>query len=285
MAFGCHLILTKEKNPLVSVIIPYYNSKEFVNIALNSIFDQSYRPIEIIVIDDCSEIPFCLSGLNDELNVKIIRNLQNFGAGKSRIIGIQNARGRFISFLDCDDIWVPDKLSLQIHYMLDNSLSMSWTGYIFADEMLKYKGSYMPNNASSYLSFITKFFTIGCLTCVYDRKYLTDPSNANLKMRNDYQMWYFLYSQIKNNPNIIASPIRSVTAIHRLHDSSLTANKIKAAFFWWKYLGITNHTFLFRSFCFICYFIFTLKLRLFKQKDLTNEKDLNKVSNYIQKYV
>ena len=273
--------MTKEKNPLISVIVPYYNSKEFINFALNSIFDQSYRPIEIIVIDDCSEIPFCFSGLNDDLNVKIIRNLQNLGAGKSRIIGIQNARGRFISFLDCDDIWLPDKLSLQINYMLDNSLSMSWTGYVFADEKLNFKGTYMPNSSSSYFSFITKYFTIGCLTCVYDREYLTDPSNANLKMRNDYQMWYGLYSQIRNNPKLIASPIKTLTAIHRVHDSSLTANKIKAAFFWWKYLGMTNHSFPFRFFCYICYFIFTLKLRLFKGNDLVDERYLKIVSKNI----
>ena len=85
-------------------------------------------------------------------------------------------------------------------------------------------------------------------------------------MRNDYQMWYCLFSQMRNNPNLLASPIRMVTAIHRVHDSSLTSSKAKAAFFWWKYLGTTNHSFLFKLLCYFCYFIFTIKLRIFKTK-------------------
>ena len=74
--------------------------------------------------------------------------------------------GRFISFLDSDDIWLPDKLSFQINYMLQNTLCLTWSGYIFTNEMLQYKGSYIPNKSSNYFSFITKYFTIGCLTCV-----------------------------------------------------------------------------------------------------------------------
>lgn len=247
--------------------------------AINSILDQCYRPIEIIVIDDCSEVPFRLNEINDEINVKIIRNIKNLGAGNSRISGIRSSKGRFISFLDSDDIWLPDKLSFQINYMLENSLCLSWTGYIFANKVLQYSGSYIPNKSSNYFSFITKYFTIGCLTCVYDRKYLNDPSNAYLKMRNDYQMWFSLFSQLRKNPKLRASPIRKVTAIHRVHDSSLTANKAKAAFFWWKYLGITNHTFLFRLLCYICYFIFTLKLRIFKNKDNSHVQILKKLSS------
>lgn len=267
------------KYPLVSVIIPSYNSDVFLCDTLSSIKNQTYRPIEIVLVDDHSDTPCVSQDLGSGITVKILRNCKNLGAGKSRIKGIISSSGRFISFLDSDDTWMPDKLSFQINYMLENSLCMSWTGYIFANEMLHYKGAYIPNKSSNYFSFITKYFTIGCLTCVYDRKYLNDPSNAYLKMRNDYQMWFSLFSQIRNNPKLCASPIRKVTAIHRVHDSSLTANKAKAAFFWWKYLGTTNHTFLFRLLCYICYFIFTIKLRIFKNKDNSHVQMLNKFTS------
>jgi glycosyltransferase involved in cell wall biosynthesis len=246
--------------------------------ALSSIKEQSYRPIEIILIDDCSETPFFSQNLDDGISFKILRNDKNLGAGNSRIRGIKGSKGRFISFLDADDIWLPDKLSLQINNMLENSLCLSWTGYIFANKLLQYKGSYIPNKSSNYISFISKYFTIGCLTCVYDRKYLNDPSNAYLKMRNDYQMWFSLFSQIRNNPKLRASPIRKVTAIHRIHDSSLTSSKAKAAFFWWKYLSTTNHTILFRLLCYFCYFIFTIKLRVFKNKENSHVQTLKKLT-------
>ena len=104
--------------------------------AINSILDQCYRPIEIIVNDDCSEVPFRLNEMNNEIDIKIIRNTKNLGTGNSHVRGIRSSKGRFISFLESDDIWLLDKLSFQINYMLENSLCMTWTGYIFANEML-----------------------------------------------------------------------------------------------------------------------------------------------------
>jgi glycosyltransferase involved in cell wall biosynthesis len=266
--------LTKKINPLVSVIVPYYNSKEYVYSAINSIFDQTYRSIEIIIIDDCSEEPFEPPDSKSEIKIKIIRNKKNLGAGRSRIKGINVATGRFISFLDSDDIWFSDKVSIQIEFMLKNSRCMCWSGYIYADNDLNYLSSYMPNHFSDYFSFITKFFTIGCLTCIYDRKYLNDPKNANLKLRNDYQMWLHLFTQIKNNPNLKASPINFFTAIHRTHERSLTKSKIKSAYYWWLYLLTSHHSIIFKSFCFLCYFIFTIKLRYFDKGNFNHSSKM-----------
>ena len=91
--------MIKKNIPLVSVIVPYYDSKEHVHSAINSILAQSYPSIEIIIIDDCSEEPFELPDTKVEINIKIIRNEKNLGAGESRIKGIKFATGRFISFL------------------------------------------------------------------------------------------------------------------------------------------------------------------------------------------
>ena len=76
----------------------FYNSKDFIHSAIDSILAQSYRSIEIIIIDDCSEEPFEPPDSKDEINIKIIRNQKNLGAGESRIKGIKFATGRFISF-------------------------------------------------------------------------------------------------------------------------------------------------------------------------------------------
>ncbi|AFZ15633.1 glycosyl transferase family 2 (plasmid) [Crinalium epipsammum PCC 9333] len=104
--------------PLVSVVIPAYNCAKFLPETLDSVFAQTYRPIEVIVVDD---------GSTDH-TVEIVRAYpdvcyfyqENQGVSVARNVAIAAAQGEFIAFLDGDDIWKPDKLSIQITYMLDN---------------------------------------------------------------------------------------------------------------------------------------------------------------------
>jgi glycosyltransferase involved in cell wall biosynthesis len=105
-------------HPLVSVIIPTYNYEKYIAAALDSVFAQTYRPIEVIVVDD---------GSTDK-SAEIISTYpevryfyqSNQGPAIARNVAISNANGEFIAFLDADDQWQPDKLSIQIAYMIDN---------------------------------------------------------------------------------------------------------------------------------------------------------------------
>uniref|UniRef100_B8HPX1 Glycosyl transferase family 2 n=1 Tax=Cyanothece sp. (strain PCC 7425 / ATCC 29141) TaxID=395961 RepID=B8HPX1_CYAP4 len=105
-----------ENHPLVSVIIPLYNYENYIKIALNSVFEQSYRPIEVIVVDD---------GSTDN-SAAIVRTYQdvryyyqtNQSAAVARNNGIAVANGEFIAYLDADDLWHPEKLSIQVSYMV-----------------------------------------------------------------------------------------------------------------------------------------------------------------------
>lgn len=111
---------------LVSVIIPVYNGERFLSAALDSVFAQDYRPIEVIVVDD---------GSTDQ-SVEIVSNYTevhyihqaNQGPGAARNTGIAAARGEFFAFLDADDIWLPKKLSIQISYLLEHPQ----VGYVIA---------------------------------------------------------------------------------------------------------------------------------------------------------
>ncbi len=104
--------------PLVTVVIPVYNSAKFLAAALDSVFAQTYRPIEVIVVDD---------GSTDN-SAEIVRDYpkvqyfyqSNQGVSVARNVAIAAAKGEFIAFLDADDLWKPEKLSLQIAYMLEN---------------------------------------------------------------------------------------------------------------------------------------------------------------------
>jgi glycosyltransferase involved in cell wall biosynthesis len=103
------------KQELVSVIVPVYNGAQYLEAAITSIFAQDYRSIEVIVVDDGS--------IDDSAQVaksfKDIRYMfqQNSGPAAARNSGINSANGDFIAFLDSDDLWMPDKLSLQTNYL------------------------------------------------------------------------------------------------------------------------------------------------------------------------
>ncbi len=104
--------------PLVSVVVPVYNGARFLTFALQSVFDQDYRPLEVIVVDDGS--------IDDSVN--IARSFQevryvhqsNQGASAARNAGVAAAQGELIAFLDADDIWTANKLSVQTHHLLEH---------------------------------------------------------------------------------------------------------------------------------------------------------------------
>ena len=107
-----------EQHPLVSVIIPVYNGARYLRAALESVFAQTYRPFEVIVVDDGStdDSGAIAQGFPD---VHYIREA-NQGVAAARNKGIEAARGEFFAFLDQDDLWTPEKLKLQIKYLLSN---------------------------------------------------------------------------------------------------------------------------------------------------------------------
>jgi teichuronic acid biosynthesis glycosyltransferase TuaG len=105
---------------LVSVIIPYYRKKEYFEKTLNSILTQSHKKIEIIIIYDdtnLQELTFLKKITKKDKRISIIINKKNLGAGHSRNIGINASKGKFIAFIDADDIWRKDKIYQQLKFM------------------------------------------------------------------------------------------------------------------------------------------------------------------------
>jgi glycosyltransferase involved in cell wall biosynthesis len=109
--------MTEEK-PLVSVVIPVYNGARYLREALESVFAQTYRPFEVIVVDDGSVDDSSLIA-QSFLEVRYIRQA-NQGVAAARNNAIDTARGQFLAFLDQDDLWTPEKLRLQIGHLLSH---------------------------------------------------------------------------------------------------------------------------------------------------------------------
>lgn len=107
-------------SPFFTVVIPVFNRKTFISEALETVREQSYKNYEIIVVDDGSTDGTC-NILKNETNITVIFNIKNYGVSYSRNQGIKAASGKYIAFLDSDDLWEKDKLEKQFKYLEDHS--------------------------------------------------------------------------------------------------------------------------------------------------------------------
>lgn len=102
-------------NNLVSVIIPIHNRFSLVEETIDTVFHQTYRPIEMIIVDDCSDEPYIPQRSSEPgFEVILLRHNENKGPGASRETGRQAASGDFIAYLDSDDLWHPEKINKQV---------------------------------------------------------------------------------------------------------------------------------------------------------------------------
>lgn len=126
---------------LVSIIMPSYNTAQYIEKTIESVMEQTYTNWELIIVDDCSSdnTEKIVKGIKDE-RIKFFKNERNSGAAISRNRALQLAKGRWIAFLDSDDIWVPEKLEKQIAFMEDNNIAFSYTNYEIIDESGKEQG-------------------------------------------------------------------------------------------------------------------------------------------------
>ncbi len=177
--------------PLVSIIMPTYNSFEFVLRSAYSVINQSYKSWELIIVDDCST-DGTLELLNKEFQgeekVTIISNNENKGAAFSRNVAIKRAQGRFIAFLDSDDYWYANKLSIQIEYMLDRDIALSFSAYNVVDASNNMKRTVCVPNVVTYNDLLNTC-VIGCLTAVYDTHVFGKSYMPDIRKRQDYALW------------------------------------------------------------------------------------------------
>ena len=179
-------------NDLVSVIMPSYNCGEYVEETIRSVQAQTYQNWEIIFFDDCSSDDTMkrVSSMGAEDNrIRVFQNNENNGAAVSRNKALREAKGRWIAFLDSDDIWEPTKLEKQIKFMEENDYVFSYTGYQEIDEHSQLKGVKVSGPKHVTRAGMYAFCWPGCLTVMYDREKIGLIQIADIKKNNDYAMW------------------------------------------------------------------------------------------------
>ena len=178
-------------NDLVSIIMPSYNTGRFIKETIESVLAQSYPTWELIIVDDCStdDTDDVVSQYLADERIRYIKNDTNSGAAVSRNRALREAKGKWIAFLDSDDLWEPDKLQKQISFMRDNGYHFSYTNYIEIDEESNANGKSVtgPKRISKHGMY--NYCWMGCLTVMYDADTVGLIQIADIKKNNDYAMW------------------------------------------------------------------------------------------------
>lgn len=227
-------------SPLVSVIMPCYNAEKNIQESIQSVLNQEYQNFELIIIDDNSNdhtVEF-LKGINDH-RIKLICLEKNYGAGHSRNKGIEYAQGRFIAFLDSDDLWLSNKLSEQISFMLENDYHFTFSYY----QHINNSGLSKIITAPEFTTYHKSLYgnVIGCLTVIYDVSHFGKQYMPLIRKRQDFGLWLKLLTIEKK-----AYCYPKVLAYYRT-DSGMTQNKLNAAKHQWQFYRETLEFNWFRS--------------------------------------
>lgn len=244
--------------PLVSIIIPNYNKEKYLDKCLKSILDQSYENYEVIIVDDAStdsSVSIIEKYINNK--IKLIKLNENKGIAYARNIGLKNSKGRMICFLDSDDYWNQDKLTIQVKYMIENKIGFSFTSYYFVRDNKLIKKAKCPhtiNFKKALKNTIIWTSTVMIDTTLIDKKYLLMP---NIKSE-DTACWYSILKR-----GYIAYSINKPLSYYVRSNNTESSNKLQAVKntfnLYYKYLDYNMFK---SSYYFIWYLFNTIKKRL-----------------------
>jgi glycosyltransferase involved in cell wall biosynthesis len=236
---------------LVSIITPNYNAGKYIGEAIESVFAQTYQNWELLIIDDFStdnSIEVIGWYIKQDSRIRLFRTGANSGSpAKPRNIGILNANGRYIAFLDSDDVWLPDKLESQIKLFGGNTAIVFSNYEKITEDGIRNKRIITAPKTISYNKLLYSNY-IGCLTAVYDsaktgKRYFEDVRHE------DYILWLDIlrggYAAVNTN---------TVCALYRTRQNSVASKKIETLKWQWniyrRILGLS----VFKSIYYYCFY-------------------------------
>lgn len=208
---------------LVSVIMPSWNTAKFIKESIESVLRQTYKNLELIIVDDCStdntdEIVYSF----DDPRIRYYHNKRNSGAALTRNKGLREAQGEWIAFLDSDDLWMPNKLEYQIKFMTENKYIFSYTEYEKIDEHDNSLNIYVsgPDIVDKFKMY--RYDYIGQLTMMYNAKEFGLIQIKDIKKNNDYAIRLQLYKKNKACCYLLKENL----AMYRIRKKSISHDKV-----------------------------------------------------------
>ena len=222
---------------LISIITPTYNCAQFIGETIKSVINQTYTNWEMIIVDDASNdnTEEVVKSIKDE-RIKYIRLKENSGAATARNIAMENASGKFMAFLDSDDIWIKDKLEKQVKFMIDNNYNFTCTAY----EKMNEKGDslnkvFKPKKKADYNRILLDC-PVGNSTVMYNVSNLGKFQVPNIRKRNDDALWLQI---LKKEKFIYGMP--DILMKYRIRNNSISSNKLSLVkYHWYLYREIEN---------------------------------------------
>ena len=230
-----------EGDPLISVIMPAYNSAAYLPYAIRSVLSQTYRNLELIVVDDASadDTEAILASFSDP-RLCVIRNEKNIGVGAARNRGVAAASGNWIAFLDADDTWKPDKLEKQMHLLLHHpDAALLYTGSRFTDAEGRRVDYVLRVPAQVNRSQLLKQNILSCSSALVRKEYMEKyPMPDRRDLHEDFAVWIRILSEVP-----YAYGVDEPLLYYRLSKTSKSGNKLRAIRMTWNtytYCGVTG---------------------------------------------
>lgn len=251
--------------PLVSIIMPSFNSEQYIEQAISSILKQTYKNWELFVIDDCSKDN--TGSIVEEFSIndcriKIIVLENNQGAAVARNIGLKNASGKYIAFLDSDDRWFPKKLEKQLEFMENRKIAFSFTSYEFIRESVNDKRKVVHVKEKMTYKDVLKDTRIGTLTVMINRDMTGEFKMPLVRRGQDLLTWISILRR-----GFDAYGIDESLSEYRVVSGSLSNDKVTALKRTWD--NYRNHLDLnfFQASYFFLFYVFNALKKHYLEKE------------------
>lgn len=247
--------------PLVSIITPCYNSEGFITETINSVISQDYKQWELIIVDDKSTDETCKiveNFMQLHRNIRLIQLENNGGVANARNVGLKETNGKYIAFLDSDDVWLKEKLSKQVAYMEEKSLPMSFCAYNRINEEgdIISKKIEVPFNVN-YNQLLSHNVII------FSTSMTLKSAIGDLKFKKagheDWIFWLDLFKKCGAGYGI-----NEPLALYRIRNNSVSSNKLKVIGYTWKILRESEKIGLFKSIYLFSKYAFATVLKRLK---------------------
>lgn len=250
---GCRI------DDLVSIVMPLYNQRAFLTEAIDSVLHQIYQNWELIIVDDAStdgSLEVARIFERNDPRIHIISLPINRGVSCARNVGISEARGNFLAFLDSDDVWLPQKLTVQMKFMKLHSAALSFSQYRrFTEDGLIGVLVQIPDRVT--YEKLLKGNVIGCSTTMIDRKQVGEVVMQSVR-HEDYAAWLDVLKR-----GHVAFGIQEDLARYRISRRSVSGDKMRSAAWTWRiYRHVEKLTVPKSLWCFGNYFLRAVRARL-----------------------
>lgn len=247
--------------PLVSIIMPCYNAERYIAQSIESVLAQTYYNWELLITDDGStdqSVRIVTKYCMDDDRIKLLVPDTHNGIAKTRNLSISRAKGRFIAFLDSDDLWTENKLDTQVKFMTDNNIGFCYSDYELIDDNGRKRNKIIKNAGIMGYKDYAKNTIIGCSTVMLDRDIVGDTRMPLNNTSEDMALWLKIMRK-----GIRAYPIGEVLLQYRTTKFSASSKKIKAALDVWQVYRFNEKMSLIESIGnFVCYAYNAIKKRI-----------------------